>query len=394
MSGALRSDEDVNGYIGRVCFKTGPPQRVGVELEWIVADVTRPARRVPVELLRAALADPLPGGSALTFEPGGQLELSSPPGAGLAACLAPMVRDLAHVEAALCPLGLVLVPSAVDPYRPPERQVRTDRYDAMESYFDARGHLGRIMMCSTAAVQVNLDAGADPADIARRWRLLHAVGPTMVAAFANSPVRAGRVTGWKSTRQAVWQRLDPPRTGPPVTGDPVATWAGYALDAPVLAVPDRPFRADPGFTFREWLGGADRPPTGEDLAFHLTTLFPPVRPRGWLEVRYLDALPAQWWPVPVAVLTALTADPESCAAAVAATAPVRTSWLAAARYGLAHPDLALAALGCFDAALDALLRSGDDTDLVASYLDRYVSRGRCPADDVIDAELNAAGEPV
>ena len=80
----------------------------------------------------------------------------------------------------------------------------------MAAYFDTLPHdLGRVMMCSTAAVQVNLDAGADQADVARRWHLLEALGPPLVAAFANSPQRGRRATGWKSTRQAVWQGMEP-----------------------------------------------------------------------------------------------------------------------------------------------------------------------------------------
>jgi glutamate--cysteine ligase len=265
-------------------------------------------------------------------------------------------------------------------------------------------------MCSTAAVQVNLDAGADAADVARRWALLHAIGPTMVAAFANSPVHAGRRTGWRSYRQAVWQRLDPPRTGAPRGADPAAAWARYTLDAPVLAIPGQPWRADPGLTFRQWLTAADaaragedagggvpsqagsaagavreavagRPPLDADLAFHASTLFPPVRPRGWLEVRYVDALPPRWWPVPVAVLTALTADRAAGDAALEAVAATSADWLTAARDGLSDPALARAAEGCFDAAVGALRRAGVDATLVEAYRDTYVARARCPADD-------------
>lgn len=382
---ALTGAEDVHGYVGRVCFKTGPPRRVGVELEWLVADADRPERPVPVEALAERLAGAMPGGSAVTFEPGGQVELSSPPGAGLAACLAAATADLARLTESLQDLGLTLVPSAIDPYRSPRRQLRTERYEAMERYFDARGTLGRIMMCCTAAVQVNLDAGADTADVVRRWRLLHEIGPALVAAFANSPVLAGQVTGWKSTRQVVWQRLDPPRTGTPAGADPVSAWARYALAAPVLAVRGARWRADPGMTFAQWLA-RDDPPTADDLAFHLTTLFPPVRPRGFVEVRYLDALPPRWWPVPVAVLTALTDDPDAGETARAAARRARDSggdWLTAARYGPSHPGLAAAARTCFAAARDVLPHH--ESELLDGYLDRYLTRGRCPADDALEA---------
>ena len=111
------------------------------------------------------------------------------------------------------------------------------------------------MMCGTASVQVCLDAGDDsdgPSGYRQRWRLLHAIGPVLVAAFANSPLRDGKPTGWASSRQQVWARMDPGRTRPPrLDGDPRDAWAAYALDAQLMCVRDpdsarlvRPARAD------------------------------------------------------------------------------------------------------------------------------------------------------
>ena len=71
-----------------------------------------------------------------------------------------------------------------------------------------------------------------------------------------------------------------------------------------------------------------------DLTEHLTTLFPPVRPRGWLELRMIDALPDEWWPVAVAVAAALLDDPAAAAGATRATEPVRNQWFTAARAAL------------------------------------------------------------
>jgi glutamate--cysteine ligase len=366
---------------------------VGAELEWIVAAATHPAAVVPLADIRDALrtAGPLPGGGVVTFEPGGQLELSSRPAEGLSACWRALETDVARLRQALHDAGLILLPTAIDPYRKPHRQVQSPRYDSMEVYFDRRGGVGRVMMCSTAAVQVNLDAGADVADVRRRWAILHAVGPALAAAFANSPIFAGRVTRWKSTRQAVWQRLDPGRTAPPRGADPFAAWSRYALDAPVMLVRQGANRwcPDPGFTFAGWMARAGRNggrPTRDDLVYHLTTLFPPVRPRGWLEVRYIDAQPPEFWPVPIAVLTVLAGHPEAGSIAMASTDPVAGAWVAAARHGLEHAGLALAAAACFEAAVRALPEFGVEpalVDLVESFRDRYVARGRCPADDAL-----------
>jgi glutamate--cysteine ligase len=383
----LAGYDAVRGYVERVCFKTGPPGLVGTELEWLVASPSDPFAPVPIARLRDLLeaAGPLPAGSRLTYEPGGQLELSSLAYRGPTACWRSLSMDTDHVRAVLRQDGLDLLPTALDPYRPPRRQLTLPRYEAMAAYFEAIGsETGTVMMNSTAATQVNLDVGDDRAEACRRWRLLHAVGPVMVAAFANSPRHAGADTGWKCGRQRVWQGLDPARTAAPQGTDPVQAWTDYVLDARVMLPPERApevVRAP----FRSWLDGETDPPATGDLELHLTTLFPPVRPRGWFEVRYVDAQPLDWWPVPMAVLSALVDDPAAGRAAESACAPL-DDWVAAARDGYAVAGLQAAAETSFAAAVHALERSAEHPDLaalVAAFTDRYVSRGRCPADDPI-----------
>lgn len=392
----LLDSEAVHGYARRRCFRTGPPGLVGTELEWLVVHRDDPTLAVPLAHLRTVVeaGGPPPQGSRVTFEPGGQVELSSPAHRGASACWRALSADAHHLLGTVQAAGLALLPTAIDPYRSPVRQLVHPRYEAMEAHFAAVGgdtaHVGPVMMNATAATQVNLDIGRDPADAVRRWRLLHAVGPTMVATFANSPVHAGSPTGWLSGRQQVWQTLDPRRTRPVTGEDPAAAWAEYALDAPVmLAARGREWTAPPGLSFRDWLSG-DGGPVGradeDDLATHLTTLFPPVRPRGWFEVRYLDALPMTWWPVAVAVLSSLVEDPDASATAIEACAGV-DDWAGAARLGPRAPGAAEAARACFDAALAAMARAGESPELVTlvtEYRDRYVRSGRCPADDPLE----------
>jgi glutamate--cysteine ligase len=389
----LRDCAAVQGYVERVCFKTGPPGLVGAELEWLVVSAADPSDAVPIPLLRDLLdsAGPPPRGSSITYEPGGQLELSSPAFHGPTACWQALSEDAEHVRRPLAEAGLAMLPTALDPFRSPRRQLSHPRYDAMEAYFAAvsgpDADVGPLMMNSTAAVQVNLDIGADRDDACRRWRLLHDLGPVMVAVFANSPVHAGQPTGWRSGRQWVWQHLDPQRTAIPDGPDPATAWAEYALDARLMLIQrdGSDWSLDPGSTFRDRLDWPD-PPTPADLDVHLTTLFPPVRPRGWFEVRYLDAQPWEWWPVPVAVLSALLDDPVASAAAAEACVGV-SDWKAAARDGLSASGLQDAALACFDAALAAMRRSDEHRDLVglvAAFRDRYVRLGRSPADDPLE----------
>jgi glutamate--cysteine ligase len=129
-------------------------------------------------------------------------------------------------------------------------------------------------------------------------------------------------------------------------------------------------------------------PTVDDLAYHLTTLFPPVRPKGWLELRMIDAVPDPWWRVAVAVTTALLDDAEASSVAERACRPIAGCWVEAATAGLAHPGLASAAGTCFAAAVDAFHRLGTGRSTIATaedFVERYVARRRCPGDDVLDA---------
>jgi len=440
-------EEQAEAHVHGICLKTGPPERVGVELEWLVRDARDPALPVPAERIAAAVAgfaagsaspgspppdNPasgdadsehlprpvpypnfaalpvqsspavLPSGALLTTEPGGQLELSSAPAATLAGCLSATAGDLAALREAVAAAGLELAGYGLDPLRPPRRVLNLPRYAAMEAYFDRDGPWGRQMMCGTASVQVCLDAGDDgagPSGYRWRWRLLHAIGPVLVAAFANSPLRGGRPTGWRSARQQVWANMDRGRTqAPEASTDPRAAWTAYALDAGVMCVRDpgsADWTAPPGLTFRGWLRGdrrVPRPPAPEDLTYHLSTLFPPVRPRGHLELRMIDAQPGDGWVVPAAVTAALADDARAAEAAMAAAEPLWAPggddlWLRAARCGPADPQLSRASRECFEAADAALGRMGVPAPVrqaVADFAQTYVLKDRCPADDRLE----------
>jgi glutamate--cysteine ligase len=371
---------------------------VGLESEWLPVVEGRPSAPVALDDLVSAVrsAPPLPGGSTLTYEPGGQLELSTPPAADMGSTCTDLAADLATLRPPLAEEGLGLVGAGLDPARPPQRVVRTPRYAAMEAFFDADGPAGRRMMCSTASVQVNVGLGGGALD--RRWRLAHDLGPTLVATFANSPLADGRPTGWRSARMATWWSIDRSRTAP-VEG-PAGAFLAYALRAHVLFVrrdADTFVPLDRRLPFAAWLehGHELGFPSLDDLTYHLTTLFPPVRPKGWLELRYLDAVPDPWWRVAATATAALLTDGDCAQRAAAAAAGTEGLWLEAARHGLAHPGLARSARLCFDAVLDALDRVGADpcsAALVADFADRYVARRRTPADDLL-AGHGATSEP-
>ncbi|MEU4473379.1 ergothioneine biosynthesis glutamate--cysteine ligase EgtA [Micromonospora sp. NPDC023888] len=375
-SAILRESGAAGRHLARICFKTGPPTLTGVELEWTVHDAADPARPVDPARLRAALgrhspatldpaspAEPLRHGGLVTLEPGGQVEISTPPRPSVTALIQATEADIAQVTDLLAAAGLVLGRSGIDPHRRPRPVLETPRYRAMRGAFDRHGAAGRTMMYSTAGLQVCLDAG-EPDQVAARWAAAHAVGPPLLAVFASANRHAGRRTGWASARMAAWLAIDPARTRPVwtpgrVAEDPTAAWVRYVLAAPLLCLRRHgtDWTAPPGVTFADWLDGAlPRPPTTDDLDYHVSTLFPPVRPRGYLELRYLDAQPEGDWRLPLAVLTALFTDPGTVRAAHALAAPVAHRWSAAARHGLADAALAAAAAALLDLALRTLPR--------------------------------------
>jgi len=353
-------------YVASVCFKHGPPRRLGVELEWVVQHADDPRRPLDARHLAGALGvhapptihpdsphHPLPAGSVVTVEPGGQVEISTPPSGSLTELLATATRDTAAVTDLVTAAGLRLAHTGTDPDRPPRLLVHSPRYHAMRESYRREGPSGGHMMCSTAAVQPCLDAGT-AGQLGLRWTALYALGPVLVAAFANSPVLGGRATGWASSRMALWAALRCAASPPVDCADPVAGYARHAVDAPLVCVrrPGGEWLAPSGLSFADWLAGAlPGPPTTDDLDYHLTTVFPPVRPHGrHLEVRYLDAQPPGGWPLPVAVLAALLSDDAATSAAVELAEPTAGRWLDAARHGLADAALAAAAVAVFELA--------------------------------------------
>ncbi len=145
-------------------------------------------------------------------------------------------------------------------------------------------------------------------------------------------------------------------------------------------------------TFRERFGTADAP-TLADLHRQLRLVRPPVAARGHLEIDVADRQPGDGWRVPVAVIATLIDDPVAAVVAEAATAGLAPgAWDRAARHGLGDPELAAAARECFVAAYAAPARHGvarPVRDAVADFTERYVLRGRCPADDVLDGVAGA-----
>lgn len=362
-----------------------------VNLDTVADPVSWPQVEHVTGLLRAGRIR-----SAVTVEPGGQVELSGPPAPEVAAAVRELANDAQDVREALADHGLGVAYVGADPVRPSRRINPRPRYRAMEQHFRATGRAGAgaVMMNSTAALQVNLQAGPR-----RQWpdrvALAHSIGPTMLAISANSPMLHGEFTGWKSARQRAWSGLDARACGPvpgctrpnPPLGaapDPAEAWARYAMRAPVAFVRgtgEDVMAVGRPVSFEQWARGdirlGNRAPTVSDLDTHLTTLFPPVRLRGYLELRYLDITAPWWWPAIAAVVATLMDDPEAADAAAEATEQTAPLWTEAARDGLADSKLAKSAARCV-----AIAASRAPTELVSAVADLadLVESGRCPGD--------------
>lgn len=233
--------ESARQHISEAALTPNPGGRVGLELEFHLVDLGEPARRPGWAQARelALGVGPLPSGSLVTLEPGGQIELSTPPADDVVEAVRALRADREVLRRQLRASGFGAAPLGADLARPVERINPHPRYLAMEEHFDALGCAGsgKEMMSATAALQVNLDAGPE-SGWQDRLALIRSMVPMLVAASSTSPYLGGRTSGWHSMRQGTWQGIDRGRSDPVTWGEPAAAWADYALNAPVMLVRD------------------------------------------------------------------------------------------------------------------------------------------------------------
>jgi glutamate--cysteine ligase len=321
MSDEIRSKEELLDY-----FQSGSKPReqwrIGTEYEKVAVDA-RSARAVPfsgprgVETILKRLSDrfgyepedeegrilALKGpASAITLEPGGQIELSGEQCADIHCAHREFTRHIEELLEVARDLDVVILGLGMQPAsRINEIELLPKaRYHIMFPYMARKGRLGQRMMKQTAGVQANLDY-SDEADAMRKLRLSFALTPILYAIFANSPLCDGGLNGYLTFRAHIWTDTDPDRCGiPPFIFNEAAgfeDYVEYALDVPMyFLIRDHHYvdltRA-PGLTFRQFMarGHQGYRATFEDWGNHLTTIFTEVRLKKYIEIRSADSQP-------------------------------------------------------------------------------------------------------
>ncbi len=372
---------------------------VGLEVEAFPMSAT--GGRIPISamepLLRRSLtARPHDGDprfdlddAVVSFEPGGQVEIATAPKATISDAIASQLRAWSTLRDVA---GSLLVFTGLDLWndvRSIPLQLSEPRYPMMDRYLTARSRWGRVMMRHSASVQVNLDGGGQL--FPHRARVAQALAPFVTASFSTSPT-----TRAHSGRARVWQRLDPTRTGfLDLAGDPARGMWEMALGADVVVVRrGTTWQAVPrNHSFATWqrdghpLWGG---PTADDIRYHLTTLFPEVRPRhGTLEIRSADSLPLRLLPALVVLVSAAVYDVAAGTQILNITDGLDSVdlWRRAAGAGLEDVDLARLASLVWNVALAgahsmstavAASHLADAGSFVEGWVDRY----RSPADEL------------
>ena len=346
-------------------------------------------------------SDPEGPSPCLTLEPGGQVELSGSPHRslqGLRHEFLTFQRDLLAV-AQDRPVRWVACGYSPIADLDDIGWVPKSRYDVMKAYLPQHGALAHHMMKATCAIQVNYDY-ADEADCARKVQAAARVAPLVTAMFANSPLRQGRETGFRSYRAHIWTQTDPDRCGIPqwlVDAYSHERWLDYLLQVPMMFVRiDGQHLPANGRSFGDYMrrGHLGHFPTMADWELHQTSVFPELRVKNTLEVRGIDCVQPSLALAACALYTGLLYDDAALDACLALGAELSA-------HGSATDLLDRAARGGLDAyagqpfaawarQLAAIARAGltrlePEALPMIEPLEALLDRGHSPAQELLDA---------
>jgi glutamate--cysteine ligase len=241
-------------------------------------------------------------GASLSLEPGGQFELSGAPLETIHETCSEITQHLKETRVVAAPMGVEFLGLGFSPTWSFDEtpMMPKGRYGIMKAYMEKVGRLGRQMMFRSCTVQSNLDFGSE-ADMVKKMRVSLALQPIATALFANSPFAEGRTNGYLSYRSHVWTDTDPDRSGMlPFAfedGFGFERYVDYALDVPMYFVRrDGKYIDASGQSFRDFMAGKlpalpGEKPAMDDFDDHLSTIFPEVRLKTFLEMRGADAGP-------------------------------------------------------------------------------------------------------
>lgn len=351
------------------------------------------------------------GGASVSLEPGGQFELSGAPLEHIHETCNEVGQHLSEVREIAKPLGIGFIGLGASPIWSMDDTpiMPKGRYKIMRAYMEKVGRLGRQMMFRTCTVQSNLDYGSE-ADMVKKFRVSLALQPLGTALFANSPFLEGRANGFLSYRSQIWTDTDPDRTGmlPFVFEDGFGfeRYVDYALDVPMYFVRrGGTYHDAAGLSFRDFMEGKlpilpGERPAMDDFEDHLSTIFPEVRLKRFLEMRGSDSGPWSRLCAFSAFWTGILYDETALDAAwdlvkdwtagerEALRQAVRTIGLKAPVPGghtlqeLATEVMAIARTGLRNRAMRSV--AGDDETGFLHELDQIVASGITPAESLLN----------
>jgi glutamate--cysteine ligase len=361
------------------------------------------------------------GGGAISLEPGGQFELSGAPVETVHQTQSELMAHLAQVREIATPLGIGFLGLGMTPSWSREQipVMPKGRYKIMTNYMPKVGQYGIDMMYRTCTVQTNLDFSSE-ADMVKKLRVSVALQPVATALFANSPFTEGKPNGFLSFRSEIWRDTDNARSGmiPWVFEDGMGfeRWVDYALDVPMYFIKRGDTYIDvSGKSFRDHLAGKLLPgerATISDWANHVSTIFPEVRLKRYIEMRGSDGGPWRRLPSLPAFWVGLIYDDDN----LAACWDIVKDWTAEERQTLRDDvprlgfratirgrsllDLAKQLLALSERGLvgrQRLDRNGRDETRYLRPLFEIVERGITPAEELLEkfhGPWNGSVEPI
>jgi glutamate--cysteine ligase len=360
------------------------------------------------------------GGGAISLEPGGQFELSGAPVETVHQTAAELFAHLSQLREVAAPLGIGFLGMGMTPdwSRADMPKMPKGRYNIMTAYMPKVGSRGLDMMYRTCTVQTNLDFSSE-ADMVKKLRVSLALQPVATALFANSPFTEGKPNGLLSMRSEIWRDTDNQRAGmlPFAFEDGMGfeRYVDYALDVPMYFVKrDDRYIDVSGKSFRDFFAGklADLPgerPTVSDWANHVSTIFPEVRLKRYLEMRGADGGPWRRLPSLTAYWVGLLYDDDALDGAW----DLVKDWTAEERqklrdevpqrgfkavvhdvdvHALAQETLRLSRRGLERRARPD--RNGRDETRFLRPLEEIVARGITPAEELLEKYFNEWSESV